>query len=198
MYISLSISVVFICALSSQKARGIQPMLFQCRSSVFDAGPTLKQQWWIPRACRDKVLCQHTWHCGKVINEFCCNSRRKKNTRNNSRGKTWRCYRKMSAAERGCARNATSSPISCPLFPELSPKNNRGYYFSNRRLKTSWYHCVTPWWRHSNYRRFFFTPPPLPSPRVLSSLHAMREQRGCEAVRRKSHGVRAAVYRVGL
>ena len=29
----------------SQQTRGIQPMLIQCWSSVFDAGPTLKQHW---------------------------------------------------------------------------------------------------------------------------------------------------------
>ena len=28
-----------------QQTRGIEPMLFQCWSTVYDGGPTLKQHW---------------------------------------------------------------------------------------------------------------------------------------------------------
>ena len=44
----------------SQQTWGIRPMLFQCRASVEDGGPTLKQHW-------VNVLCSgyqvsSTWH----------------------------------------------------------------------------------------------------------------------------------------
>ena len=52
---ALVITDIIVCVPTSQQTRDIEPLLDQCWSTVYDAGPTLIQQWL-------NVSCLLTWH----------------------------------------------------------------------------------------------------------------------------------------